>query len=100
MRKIFYSDTIIITIFTLDLIPNSWFQYIFAPQFRIKNIVTEPSYGTQESDRMSAPVPKRNWLYSHHLHPLSLHAQSELMITPATSKDYIRCPTTNKIYPL
>jgi hypothetical protein len=61
-----------------DIVPNSWFHYIFSPQFRIKNIITEPSYGTQKIDEMSAPFPNRNWPDSHHFHPLLLHAQSEL----------------------
>jgi len=45
----------------------------------VKNIITEPSYGAQESAGISAPVPNRNWPSSHHFHPLLLHAQSELI---------------------
>ena len=64
--NIYQSNTIIITILKETVISNCQFQSIPSPQFCIKNLVTEFSYGTEKNDWKPALVPHKISQFSPH----------------------------------
>jgi hypothetical protein len=60
-----------------SLIPSYLFENVLSPQFCIKNLLTEFSYGTEESDRRCSVIPHKNCLLNQHFSPHLVHAHSE-----------------------
>ena len=87
--KVYYSNTIIITILIYTVIPNSWFENILSPQFSIK-ISWQNFHVVLREMIENLPfflVKPVFWIITF-IFTVWMHIQNS-DITPSTSQDYI-----------